>query len=296
MSICYVELDGEMVSRTEYCRRLGYNYVSIANMMSKYNLTFEEAVKRYLNTKRRIKFDDRMKDRRLRKKWRDMMDRCYNPKNPSYPYYGGRKPKSIQVCDRWHDYENFKADLWNSYIKHVKEYGKEETTLDRNPDKEGNYCPENCEWATRKEQANNRTTNIIVKETGETLAELSDRLHMDYHTVHNRYIQGWPIDKIASIPVRQHAPYTNNKETNRQLKEKLDAIFIRNMCYNHNFYIDNTKELSNIIFKYDGEQPTIEKVEDLAIDIYNNTNTDNTIEYIMECIYNEGIQRIIYNK
>ena len=119
---------------------------------------------------------------------------------------------------------------------------------------------------------------------------------MDYYTVHNRYVQGWSIDKIASTPVRQHAPYTNTKETNRQLKEKLDAILIRNMCNKHNFCIDNTKELSNIIFKYDGEQPTIAKVEDLAIDIFNNTDINNTIEYIMECIYNEGIQRIIYSK
>ncbi len=292
----YHELNGEIVSTLEYCRRMNWNPNTFRARKRKLGLTDEECIEYCKTHPIRNYSECDTSEIHFKQKWYNMMSRCYNPNDKSYPNYGGRKPKSIQVCDRWHDYENFKADLWNSYIKHVKEYGKEETTLDRNPDKEGNYCSENCEWSTRKEQANNRTTNIIIEETGETLAELSDRLHMDYYTVHNRYVQGWSIDKIASIPVRQHAPHTNTKETNRQLKEKLDAILIRNMCYNHNFCIDNTKELSNIIFKYDGEQPTIEKVEDLAIDIYNNTNTDNTIEYIMECIYNEGIQRIIYNK
>lgn len=77
--------------------------------------------------------------------WDAMRARCGNPLHVSYADYGGR---GITVCDRWRDsFENFLEDMGE------RPAGK---TIDRFPDKNGNYEPSNCRWATVFEQARNR--------------------------------------------------------------------------------------------------------------------------------------------
>lgn len=80
--------------------------------------------------------------------WRSMNQRCANPNVRNYDNYGGR---GIRVCDRWrHDFTAFLADVGYRPSKHH--------SLDRYPDKNGNYEPGNVRWALPDEQAKNRRT------------------------------------------------------------------------------------------------------------------------------------------
>jgi hypothetical protein len=78
--------------------------------------------------------------------WRSMINRCGNPKWHAFDRYGGR---GITVCERWRaSFENFVADMGRR--------PSPRHSLDRWPDRDGNYEPGNCRWATPVEQARNR--------------------------------------------------------------------------------------------------------------------------------------------
>lgn len=126
------------------------------------------------------------------KVWHGMKQRCGNPKDQNWRYYGGR---GIAVCARWHEFTNFLADMGERPIG---------MTLDRiNGD--GNYEPGNCRWATMKEQCNNWSgggnTHVNYKGGDYTLQELSDKLGLNRYTLRRRiFDMKWPEERWAEAP------------------------------------------------------------------------------------------------
>ena len=114
--------------------------------------------------------------------WRGMIQRCENPNNKSYQYYGGR---GITVCEEWHDA--------NTFIQWASKSGyKKNLTIDRINNNEG-YNPENCKWSTHKQQMNNRKNNILITIDNDTktLARWVDEFNLDYSEVYRRYRNGY---------------------------------------------------------------------------------------------------------
>lgn len=113
--------------------------------------------------------------------WRAARQRCLDMGHKDYPRYGGR---GIKFCDRWKDFNNFLSDMGEK---------PEGLTLDR-IDSNGNYSPENCRWASVKDQARNRRRSIIID--GKPLIEWCEIKKIKYHTAHKRYQKGWPLKEI----------------------------------------------------------------------------------------------------
>jgi len=126
------------------------------------------------------------------------MDRCYREKAHNYPLYGGR---GIKVCEEWHS-----MDIFGNWAE--KNGYKVGLTLDR-IDSNGDYCPENCRWATRKQQANNRRNTVYVTIDGvtKTLSEWAEFVGISRSTINNRYCDG-----VRGVMLLHRAEDTKFKE------------------------------------------------------------------------------------
>lgn len=123
--------------------------------------------------------------------WQSMKSRCLNPKSTGYRQYGAR---GITVCDRWiMSFESFLVDMGER---------PKGTSLDRYPDRNGNYEPGNCRWATPEEQARNKCSNRRLTFQGQTLTliEWANLLGSTYKTLHTRLSDGWPVERVLAVP------------------------------------------------------------------------------------------------
>lgn len=123
--------------------------------------------------------------------WNGMIQRCENPNHHAYSLYGGR---GIKVCERWHDFGAFYADM---YPKPSRRH-----SIDR-IDNDGDYEPSNCRWATDKQQGRNRSDNRIISYNGEErcLSEWADKIGMNWTTLWNRLKRGWSVVEAMETPV-----------------------------------------------------------------------------------------------
>lgn len=121
--------------------------------------------------------------------WEAMRRRCYNPNSDKYKYYGG---KGVKICDRWlQSFDNFFGDM-----------GARPTathSIDR-IDVNGDYAPENCRWATKQEQMNNRTDNHFIDCAGVkmTIADAARRYNIKYANLEAILRKGISIEKYVN--------------------------------------------------------------------------------------------------
>jgi len=123
-----------------------------------------------------------------------MIARCERPTHKAYPIYGGR---GISVCDQWHDMKTFAEWAYeNGYTAGL--------SIER-INNDGNYEPENCTWATCKQQAQNRRTTRYFAYNGQFLTtnEINIRYGICKGTFYSRFNNGWGIDRIIETPVNK---------------------------------------------------------------------------------------------
>lgn len=132
--------------------------------------------------------------RRIKKIYDGMIYRCNDENASKFKDYGGR---GIKVCDKWvNSFEEFKNwSLQNGYAKDL--------SIDR-IDVNGDYCPENCRWATMKEQANNKRDTVKIEYNGHkyTILEFSNMIGLKRTTVYGRIKMGWSVERIINQPYR----------------------------------------------------------------------------------------------
>ena len=132
-----------------------------------------------------------MSGSRVYKVWASMKRRCLNEGDRYYSNYGGR---GIGVCDRWMSFSNFINDMG------LPPKGCDLDRIDNN----GNYSPENCRWATRRDNMNNRRNNVRLTVDGvtRTASEWEEHYGVPQDVIRlrvNRY--GWGDSDAVKIPV-----------------------------------------------------------------------------------------------
>ena len=150
----------------------------------------------------------------LYKLWSAIKDRCFNPSNKHYHCYGGR---GITMCKKW-------ADDFSAFKKAVEPRPRG-ATLDRIDNNKG-YEPNNVRWATKQEQANNRTTNVVITHEGltMTLADWARHKGWKYGLLTSRWKKGLRGDELLAPPQYERGKLLEYKGELRSLPEWVEIL------------------------------------------------------------------------
>jgi len=121
--------------------------------------------------------------------WASMHSRLKDEGYHAYNRYSGR---GIKVCERWNDFKNFLNDMGER---------PQNTTLDR-INNDGDYTPENCRWATLKEQGANKSNSKVIEFRGvKNIQEEWGRITgLGGLTIYKRLKRGWTVEKTLTTP------------------------------------------------------------------------------------------------
>jgi len=137
-------------------------------------------------------YNENGKERVLYKRWITMKARCYNPKNKDFHRYGA---KGISVCDEWkHDFLTFyNWSINNGFDKSL--------TIDRIDGAKG-YYPENCRYATVRQQNNNTKSNVTIEYNGDkdTISMMASKYNIRYGLLVYRIKAGWNLIDAFTKP------------------------------------------------------------------------------------------------
>lgn len=180
-NVVYI-IDGENFSLRKACKKLGIkrhssfrSYYVHNNLLNNTETLLDYATKYHTPT-------HGLTDSKIYSCWASMKNRCVSPNHSSYKNYGG---KGIKVCERWKNFENFYTDMGDPPFKRA--------SLERINNLEG-YNPDNVRWATYKEQARNKCSNVFLTWGNKTLclADWAIFLSIDRGTT-SRRLQKWGI-------------------------------------------------------------------------------------------------------
>lgn len=167
----------------------------------------------------------------LRLIWKSMLTRCNNSHAKSYTHYGAR---GIKVCERWQRDNNG----FENFVNDMGERPTPEHTLDR-IDYNGDYCPENCRWATPAEQANNKTDNVYIKVGGKqiTAKQFCKMLGLNYWVAIKQIQRGYDINLIAKDVRFNQGKYRRREDLrnhNRVVSDEVIALLERKQTNQNN--------------------------------------------------------------
>src|SRR5216684_477049 len=127
--------------------------------------------------------------------WHQMKSRCETPSNKAFKNYGAR---GITLCERWHDFAAFFADMGP---RPTPEHSIERVNNN------GPYSPDNCKWGTKLEQGRNKRTTVFLTlgEVTRTLTEWCEVTGIKDATLRRRLVRGWSEERTLTTspkPVR----------------------------------------------------------------------------------------------
>lgn len=128
-------------------------------------------------------------------RWKSMMARCNNPNATNYKYYGAL---GIAVCERWHEFQSFLADMG--------ECASRSMTLDRIDNNKG-YEPGNCRWVTQAEQNKNKSDCVLLTFNGVTknATDWAASVGISQNALNQRLYLGWSVERALTQPLKKRS-------------------------------------------------------------------------------------------